>query len=107
MATWSERVLGTGVAHKLRERATVPVLQIGADSFSRHDLAGIDCYSFNAAANLSAILNRELRVKDTKDLFQTVPPEALVYPRLGAISLSVLGAAFEAKGLGGHAPLEA
>ncbi len=33
-------------------------------------------------------------------------PEALALPRLGAIAIAVLGAAFEAKGLGGDAPLE-
>jgi len=56
----SSSVLGGHIAQTLRDRTNAPLLTIGADTFSRHDLAAIDCFNFTAAANLSAILNREL-----------------------------------------------
>ena len=102
----SARVLGASVAEQLTKRLTAPLLTIGKDRFGRRDLAKVDCFNFTAAANLSAILNRELEVKDTKFVFEHVPPSALAVPRLGAISLAVLGACFIAKGLGGAHPLE-
>jgi hypothetical protein len=103
---FSDGVLGSNVAKKLRDRPTEALLTIGSDRFSRHDLGEIDCYNFQAAQNLSAILNT-LRVKSTRDLFDTVSPQMLALPKLGAVSIAVLGAAFEAKGIGGDAPLEA
>jgi hypothetical protein len=103
----SARVLGKHVADQLRERTKSVVLRIGKDAFDRHDLAGVDCFNFAAAANLSKILNRELQVKDTADVYHHIAPQALAIPRLGAVSLAVLGAAFEAKSLGGDHPLEA
>jgi hypothetical protein len=39
-------------------------------------------------------------------VFDNVPPTELALPRLGAVSLAVLGAAFEVKGVGGESPLE-
>lgn len=104
---WSDRVLGSTVAKQLRERTTAPLLRIGSDIFDRTSLSHVACFNFVAAANLSTILNRELRVKNTRDLFETIAPAALALPHLGAVSLAVLGAAFEAKGIGGAAPLEA
>jgi len=103
----SDTVLGSRVARTLRDRTSAALLTIGSDVFSRHDLARVDCYSFAAAANLSAILNRALHVKNTADVFHNVAPADLALPRLGAFSIAVLGAAFEAKGLGGDKPLEA
>jgi len=108
----SNRVLGSHTVNQLRTRAASAVLRIGSDSFTRADLAGVDCYNYQAAANLSAVLSRELRggvrVRNTKDVYEMVSPELLAsMPRLGAISLAVLGAAFESKGLGGDAALEA
>lgn len=103
----SSRVLGAAVSDQLTKRTTAVILRIGLDVFDRRSLAKVDCFNFTAAANLSAILNRELEVKDTRFVFEHVPPSALALPRLGAISLSVLGACFEAKGLSGDAPLEA
>lgn len=102
----SNRVLGSYLATKLQERASSVLLRIGRDTFGRGDLARVECYNFTAAANLSAILNRELNVKDTADVFQRIAPQALALPRLGAVALAVLGAAFEAKRLGGDRPLE-
>ena len=102
----SDRVLGSTTTRTLRDRTAAPVLRIGADTFTRHDLAAIDCFNFLAAANLSALLTEHLRVKDTRDLYNNTPPSALAVPRLGAIALATLGAAFEVKGLGGAAPLE-
>ena len=108
----SSRILGTHTATKLRERAASAVLMIGSDRFTRADLAGVACFNFQAASNLSAILSRELRggvrVRNTRDVYEMVSPELLAsMPRLGAVSLAVLGAAFEAKGLGGDAALDA
>lgn len=103
---YSARILGASVADALTKRTTAPLLTIGRDVFGRRDLAKVDCFNFAAAQNLSAILNRELEVRDTRFVFEHVAPSALALPRLGAISLAVLGACFEAKGLGGDAPLE-
>src|SRR5215813_10769182 len=103
----SMRVLGkTTVAH-LSERLTKPVLRIGGDSFLLHDLAAVDCFNFVAARNLDRILNAELHLRNTKDLFENVHPKELALPHLGAISFAVLGAAFEAMRIGGDRPLEA
>lgn len=103
----SARVLGKTIVTQLEQRAATPVLRIGSDSFRLSDLAGVDCFNFVAARNLDQILNAELHVKDTRDLFNTVHPRELALPRLGAISFAVLGAAFEIKHLGGDRPLEA
>jgi len=102
----SIRVLGKSVVTELEARTNAPVLRIGADAFTRHDLSVVKCFNFVAATNLSRILNSELQVKNTRDVFDNVNPTALVLPRLGAVSLAVLGAAFESKRLGGDAPLE-
>jgi hypothetical protein len=103
----SPSVLGAGVVAKLNDRRTAWILKIGRDGFTRSQLAGVGCFNFQAAATLSAILNKELNVKDTRDVFERIPPAALALPRLGAIAIAVLGAAFEAKGIGGEAPLVA
>ncbi len=102
---WSSKVLGSGVAQKLQEKGTIPVLQIGSDAFTRGDLAGLECFNFTAAINLTNIL-KGLPFRNTKDLYERCSPASLALPRLGYISLAVLGAAFESKGLGGNAPLE-
>jgi hypothetical protein len=104
---FSNRVLGSSIATKLHERADAVLLRIGRDEFRRGDLAQVSCFNFLAAANLSAILNRELAVKDTRDVFEHVAPSALALPRLGAVAIATLGACFELKGLGGDHPLEA
>jgi len=103
---FSNRVLGQSTARTLQLRVSAPLLTIGRDTFTRADLARVECFNFIAAANLSAILNRELQVKDTADVFHRVQPAALALPRLGAVALAVLGAAFEARKLGGDHPLE-
>ena len=102
----SPRVLGAYRARQLADRVGAVLLRIGRDEFTRADLAGVACYNFTAAATLSAILNRELLVKNTADVFENVSPHALALPRLGAVAIAVLGAAFEAKRLGGDHPLE-
>ena len=103
---FSNAVLGRTVVAYLVERRNATILQIGSDRFDRSSLAKVSCFHFVAAANLSKVLNAELRVKNTRDVFDNVAPERLVLPRLGSISLAVLGAAFEAKGIGGSSPLE-
>lgn len=103
----SARVLGATVVTALQERHSAVLLTIGADTFTRAQLARVACWNFVAAANLSKILNRELNVKDTRDVFDHVPPTKLAVSGLGAVSLAVLGAAFEAKKVGGDRPLEA
>ena len=101
----SPRVLGKHIADQITALAAAPILTIGRDKFYRRDLATVSCFNFVAAANLSAAI-ASLQARDTKDVFENIPPSALVLPRLGSVSLAVLGAAFEAKGLGGDAPLE-
>jgi hypothetical protein len=79
---------------------------IGRDVFTRERLAAANCYNFTAAASLSAILHAAFpAIRHTRELFETIPPTALVLRRVGAISLAVLGAAFEIKKLGGAEPL--
>ncbi len=102
----SDRVLGSYIAKRLRERADAVLLRIGRDTFDRAALAHVDCFNFHAAATLSAVLNRHLAVKDVRDVFDNVPPAALALPRVGSIAIAVLGAVFEIKKLGGDAPLE-
>jgi hypothetical protein len=106
MAYLSAKVLGQHIVRAIQERVTRPVLVIGSDTFTRADLSGVTCFNFVAAANLSAGI-APLKVKNTRDLFQHVSPAALALPHVGSVALSVLGAAFEAKGLGGDTPLEA
>jgi len=103
----STSVLGSGIVHKLQAKGAAAVLTIGRDAFTRGQLASVACFNFQAAATLSAILNRTLEVKDTRHVFEHVPPAELAIPRIGAIAIAVLGAAFEAKGIGGDRPLEA
>jgi hypothetical protein len=103
----SSSVLGAGIVAKLNDRRTAWILKIGRDGFTRAALAGVECFNFQAAATLSAILNKELKVKDTRDVFDRVSPAELALPRIGAIAVAVLGAAFEAKGIGGETPLVA
>ena len=102
----SVRLLGTRTTTQLRERVRAAVLQVGSDTFTRKDLAGVECFNFTAAASLTKILT-DLHIKNCRDLFERLSPYDLALPRLGAISLAVLGAAFEQKGIGGDAPLEA
>jgi hypothetical protein len=103
----STRVLGKNVVKQLESRIATPVLSIGSDRFRLQDLSGIGCFNFSAARNLNRLLDSFVAVKSTRDLFEHVHPRELALPRLGAISFSILGAAFELKGLGGDRPLEA
>lgn len=102
----SEKVLGTTVVARLKQRRSVPVLAIGSDRFTRKQLARVDCFNFTAAQNLSAILNQHLKVPNLRHVYEHVSPAELALPRLGSVSLAVLGAAFEALGIGGDSPLE-
>lgn len=102
----SASVLGRGIAAALSDREKAAVLIIGRDRFTRVDLATVKCFNYQAAAALSAAL-ATFGVKSTAHLFDTVSPSALALPRIGAIALAVLGAAFQARGVGGAAPLEA
>jgi hypothetical protein len=103
----SDRVLGSYTTKQLRARNAAVLVQIGRDTFDRAALAHVACFNFHAAATLSAVCTRELKVKDVRDLFEHVPPAALAVPRIGAIAIAVLGAIFEIRGVGGDAPLEA
>jgi hypothetical protein len=99
------KVLGsTAVAH-LSKLTTDHVLVIGRDKLTRSDLGDVGCYNFVAARYLSAAC-QALQVSSLKELFDTIPPTDLALPHVGVISLAVLGAAFEAKGVGGDSPLE-
>lgn len=101
----SARILGTTTAKELEDRASAPVLIIGSDRFTRRDLGTIDCFNFLAAARLTKAI-ADLGPKNTRDLFERFAPSDLVVPSVGAVSLAVLGAAFEVKGIGGSQPLE-
>jgi len=103
---YSEALLGRYQARRLQEKADSYVLVIGSDRFTRKDLAAVECFNFMAAANLSAIIKEHFAAKHTRDVFDNVAPADLAVPRLGSVSLAVLGAAFQAKGLGGASPLE-
>jgi uncharacterized protein YbaP (TraB family) len=103
----SSSVLGQTAATHLKEQHSHVLLKIGSDGFTRRDLSRVSCYNFVAARNLSQLLNQELTVKNTRDVFDRISPFALALPRLGVIALAVLGAAFEAKRIGGERPLEA
>ena len=101
----SAPVLGKTVVSYIATRQRSVVLQIGRDRFDRAALSAVACFNFLAADRLSHILNRELQVTDTRDLFDRVNPNRLALPGLGGVSLAVLGAAFQAKGIGGGSPL--
>lgn len=102
----SSSVLGLDTTHKLQERVAAHLLTIGSDHFNRRDFSKVDCFSFLAAQNLSYWLNKVLKVENTRYVYYHVNPAELAIPRVGAMSLYVLGAAFELKGLGGENPLE-
>lgn len=101
---FSEKVLGHYHAGKLRTHNQTPVLIVGADKFTRADLSKVECFNFVAAARLTALF-KALRVPNLKHVFEKVPPGEIAVASIGTISMAVLGAAFEAKGLGGDAPL--
>ena len=102
----SPRILGAHVVTALEATGTRPVLTIGRDTFTRRMLARTGCFNFIAAARLNTAI-ATLAVKSTQDLFERMPPSALVLPGIGAVSLAVLGAAFEVQRIGGARPLEA
>jgi len=103
----STRVLGASVVNAITARASTPLLVIGSDRFRRADLAAVGCYHWIAAAHLSAAIEAIGGVRSARDLFDRIPPEALVLPGVGAVTLAVLGAVFERKSIGGSTPLEA
>jgi hypothetical protein len=103
---YSPSILGINAVEQLRKSATNAVLTIGSDRLTRADLSRVGCYNFVAARILSEVLHHELQVKNLRQVFDEIPPAALALPRIGVISLAVLGAAFEAKGIGGATPLE-
>src|SRR5262245_43307977 len=101
----SSRILGKHIADQIASKARAPLLEVGTDKFYRRDLSNVACFNLVAASNLSKLI-AGLQVRNLRDLFDRVPPSALVIPHLGAVSLAVLGAAFEVKGIGGDTPLE-
>jgi len=103
---YSDVILGGYAARRLRERTASTLIEIGRDRFTRSDLAHVDCFNFFAAARLSDVVNRELQVKDTRDLFENIPPAALALRGVGTICYAVLGALFELKRLGSPSPLQ-
>src|SRR5262245_17555721 len=98
------KVLGSTAVTKLSAAYVEHVLVVGRDKLTRQDLAAVGCYNFVAARHLTAAA-KALAVKDLRDLFETVPPKDLALPHVGVITLAVLGAAFEAKRIGGDSPL--
>lgn len=102
----SASILGSTAVKQLQASTSAWVLEVGSDKLTRGQLASVGCYNFHAARLLTACL-RTLPVKNLAELFAKFPPSAVALPHLGVISLAVLGAAFEAKGIGGASPLEA
>jgi hypothetical protein len=101
----STRVLGSTSVHKLEAQAAEAVLTIGKDVLTRAQLAQVGCFNFTAARRLSGIL-ADLNIQNLRQLYNDIAPSGLALPGIGVISLAVLGAAFEAKKIGGEAPLE-
>lgn len=101
----STAVLGSSAVKRLDGASREHVLTIGKDHLTRQELAGVGCFNFIAARNLSHLL-ADLGVVNLRDLYERIAPADLVLPQLGVISLAVLGAAFEAVGVGGTNPLE-
>jgi hypothetical protein len=99
-------VLGSTAVQRLTEAGAEHVLTIGSDRLTRGELSRVGCYNFVAAKNLSKIL-QAIGAKSLRAVFETIPPQALAVPHMGVVSLAVLGAAFEAKRIGGASPLEA
>jgi len=99
----SAAVLGAGAVKQLEETAADAVLVIGSDRLTRAELAAVGCFNFHAARLLSKVLHAELRVRNLRQVFEKIAPVDLALPHVGVISLAVLGAAFEAKGIGGDA----
>lgn len=101
----STTILGSTAVKQLQATSSAWVLEVGSDRLTRAQLAQVGCYNFVAARNLSTVL-QEIPAKNLADLYARVAPTDMALPHLGVISLAVLGAAFEAKGIGGDAPLE-
>jgi hypothetical protein len=101
----SAAVLGRPAVAYLIERQHSAVLTIGRDVFDRAALAHVECFNFTAAATLSRVLTKEIRAKDTRDVFDNVDPLRFALPRLGPVALAVLGAAFQANKIGSATPL--
>jgi hypothetical protein len=98
-------ILGTTACTQLQRTADEAILAVGTDRLGRRELAGVGCYNFTAARNLGTVL-KPLQLPSLKYLYEHVPPSSLALPHLGVISLAVLGAAFEARKIGGASPLE-
>ena len=95
----SAQVYGSTAVRHVQERIDRAVLKVGRDRLTRADLAGVACFSFVAAQNLTALLET-VNVDSLAQLYQKISPYDLAIPKLGVISLMVLGAAFEVKGIG-------
>ena len=102
----TSHLLGRTVVDRLQLQQAAPVLTIGRDRFTRADLSGVACWNFVAALHLSRAL-ADIGATSTRDVFDHVSPHQLAVPHVGVIALAVLGAAFQAKGLGGATPLDA
>src|SRR5262245_53424655 len=99
------KVLGSTAVGHLSKLSAEAVLIVGRDKLTRADLAGVECFNFVAARNLSAAC-KALGVESLRDLYETTPPRDLALPHIGVVALAVLGAAFEARKIGGENPLE-
>jgi hypothetical protein len=98
-------ILGSTAVKYLEDTARAHVLRVGTDTLTRGQLAAVQCYNFHAARLLSNVLHG-LKVPNLRYVYDRIPPLALALPNIGSVSLAVLGAAFEAKHIGGDTPLE-
>jgi len=96
---FSTAIYGSSAVKSATERVSAPVLVIGRDQFTRAELAAVSCFSFVAARNLTELLSTA-KAESVRQVYQEISPFDLAIPNLGPISLMVLGAAFEIRGVG-------
>jgi len=91
---YSVASLGTTIVRSLQQRSDTPLVIIGKDKYTRHDLAMHQSFNYVAAAHLSSVL-KTLNVQSTKALYQQHSPSDLALPGIGAYAYAVLDAIFE------------
>lgn len=96
---YSVATLGTSIVRHLQERSDTPLVVIGKDKYTRHDLAMHQSFNYVAAAHLSTVI-KTLNVQNTRALYQQHGPNDLALPGIGAYAYAVLDAIFEFEGIG-------
>ena len=97
--SYSVASLGTTIVRSLQQRSETPLVIIGKDKYTRHDLAMHQSFNYVAAAHLSTVL-KTLNIQSTRALYQQHSPNDLALPGIGAYAYAVLDAIFEFEGIG-------